>query len=71
MRITVPYTAIFRNPDGTYEFEYIELPQGIRAARQWLSTDLHLNLQSDVEVAALIPGTHTTDLPKRMEKNCA
>jgi hypothetical protein len=71
MHITVPYTAIFRSPDGAYCFQHIDLPQGIPAARQWLDTDMHLNLEGNVEIVAVIPGVHTTDLPKREEKNYA
>ena len=65
MHVTVPYTAIIREPCGSYHVRYLDLPQGISAARRCLKTDTLLDLEGDVEIAALLPGTHSTDLPIR------
>jgi hypothetical protein len=65
MNNMVPYTIILRKPSGQYIVEYLNLVQGINAARRQLGDYLLLSRSDELEVAALLPGLHSTGLPER------
>lgn len=65
MYTRVPYTAIIREPAGSYHVRYLELPQGISTARDEIERGLRVGDDAGCELAALVPGLHATDLPER------